>query len=270
VTTLTSLLGRLDRSRAADVLYPGLAALLILGVWEAVTRGGLVPHYLLPSPTAIFVRSIAVADTLMYHAWITSVEITLGFLLAVVLGVTFALGIVSVRAIERALYPWLVVVQVVPKVAIGPLLVVWLGFGLAPKVIIAFLIAFFPIMIDTMVGLRSVRRESLFLLRSMGATRWQVFLRLQLPNALPYMFAGMKVGITLAVVGAIVGEFIGADSGLGYILIFANGLLDTTLMFVALIWISVQALLFYVVVVALERYFVGWHVSHRMKSVLSS
>jgi len=238
----------------------------MLGVWEAVSRSKLVPHYLVPAPSMIAGRMIEVSGELTKHAVATSVEIVLGFLVAVVLGVALAMLIVSVRTFERAVYPWLVVIQVVPKVALGPLLVVWLGVGLAPKVLIAFLIAFFPIMVDAMIGMRSVQQESIFLLRSMGASRLDVFRRLQLPNALPYIFSCMKVGITFATIGAIVGEFIGADRGLGYVLIFANGGMDTTLMFAALVWISVLALAFYALVAWTERACLQWHVSHRSTS----
>ena len=139
---------------------------------------------------------------------------------------------------EQAFYPWLVFIQVLPKVALGPLLVVWFGVGFLPKALVSFLLAFFPIMIDTLVGLKSVQRDYVFLLRSMGASPLKRFLLFQLPYALPHIFASLKVAITLAVVGAIVGEFIGADKGLGYVLIVATGTLDTVLIFVALVWIS--------------------------------
>jgi NitT/TauT family transport system permease protein len=137
--------------------------------------------------------------------------------------------------------------------------------GLAPKIIIGFLIAFFPILIDTVIGLRSVETESIFLLQSMGADRWKTFRYVRLPNALPNLFGGMKVAITLAVVGAIVGEFIGANEGLGYVLLFANGILDTQLLFAALVAISLLALVFYAVINLLERIFIRWHVSVRVR-----
>jgi NitT/TauT family transport system permease protein len=202
----------------------------------------------------------------MHHAVVTSAEIILGFVLAVVIGVALAAMIVFVRTIDKAFYPWLVVVQVIPKVALGPLLVVWLGFGFLPKVLLAFLLSFFPVMISAMVGLRSIDNDSMFLLRSMGADPIKIFRHLQLPSALPGIFGSMKVAITLATVGAIVGEFIGANEGLGYVLVTANGVLDTTLIFVALTWISVLALLFYGAIAVLENASVHWHVSHRSRT----
>ena len=234
-----------------------------MGTWEAMSRFGIVPTYILPAPSAVVLRLVQSGHLLVTHTLVTAVEILLGFLLAVVGGILFAVAIVYVRPFERAVYPWLVASQAIPKVAIGPLFVLWLGFGLTPKVVIAFLIAFFPVMIDTVIGLRTVDTETVYLLRSMGAARWKTFVYLNVPNALPNIFAGMKVAITLAVVGAIVGEFIGANDGLGYVLIFANGTLDTTLIFAALTLISLLAVVFYLAVGVLEDKCISWHVSKR-------
>lgn len=232
-------------------------------LWEAGARLGLYPPYVLPAPSAIALRLVDTAGLLWGHMLVTVAEIVGGFVLAAVVGVMLAAAIVFVPFVERAVYPWLVVVQVVPKVALGPLIIIWLGFGFLPKVLISFLLAFFPVMIDTIVGMKSVERDALFLMRSMGASRATTFFRLRLPHALPHLFGSLKVAITLATVGAIVGEFIGADKGLGYVLIFANGSMDTTLMFAALVWISVVALVLYAAVGVLERVLLRWHVSQR-------
>jgi NitT/TauT family transport system permease protein len=250
-----------------DRLYRLAAPLSILVVgmaaWQLASSAQLVPAYLLPAPSAIASRIIALRALLWSHAMVTGLEILLGFLVAVVVGVGLAVAVVYVRPFEAAFYPWIVATQAIPKVALGPLFIVWLGLGLLPKVVIGFLIAFFPILIDTVVGLKSVDGESIFLLRSMGAGRWKIFRYLQLPSALPNLFAGMKVAITLATVGAIVGEFVGANEGLGYVLLFANGTVDTTLLFSALILIAALAVLFYLVVCLLEAVFIRWHVSRR-------
>jgi len=251
------------RNIGRDLAYPGVTFVFVVVAWELASTSGTFPPYVLPAPSAIVARIVDTYDLLLQHALVTSAEIILGFLLATIVGVLLASVIVFVKPVERALYPWLIVVQVIPKVALGPLFVVWLGFGFLPKIVIAFLLAFFPVLIDTMIGLRSVSRDSLFLLRSMGAANLKTFVYLQLPNALPNVFGSLKIAITLATVGAIVGEFIGANKGLGYVLITANGILDTTLLFVALFWISVIALLFYWLIVVLERVFVSWHVSMR-------
>jgi NitT/TauT family transport system permease protein len=243
-----------------------LTLVVFLFAWEAATRGGLVAPYILPAPSTIVLRLAASWTTLVPHILFTTIEIVLGFLLAVVGGIALAIATAYLPVFERSIYPWIVASQAVPKVAIGPLFVLWMGFGLLPKVVIAFLIAFFPIMIDTVVGLRSVEPDSVLLLRSMGARRWKTFYYLNLPSALPNIFGGMKVGITLATVGAIVGEFIGANEGLGYVLIVATGNLDAPLVFAALVLISVLAVIFYAAVELVEDFFIWWHVSKRRQS----
>ena len=257
----TRWIGRILGLRDAAIVF-----VVVCAVWEIGARAGLYPPYVLPAPSAIAERLASTADQLWGHMLVTAVEIAGGFVLALIVGILLAAAIVFVPWVERAIYPWLVVVQVIPKVALGPLLIIWLGFGYLPKVLISFLLAFFPIMIDTIIGMRSVERDAVFLLRSMGASEARIFFNLRLPNALPHIFGSLKVAITLATVGAIVGEFIGADNGLGYVLIFANGSMDTTLMFAALVWISVLALGFYALVSLAEKFFLSWHVSQRKES----
>ena len=244
-------------------VLPLLTFVVALIVWEWAVRSGLLPDYIMPAPTMIFAHIARTFRLLLHHSYVTALEIVAGFLLAVVGGIGLAMAMVYVRTVERILYPWIVVSQVVPKVAIGPLLLMWLGFGLVPKVVIAFLVAFFPILVGAMVGFRSVEQEPLFLLRSMGSSRWQTFWQLQIPTALPNILGGMKVAITLAVVGAIVGEFIGAKVGLGYLLLYANGVIDTKLLFAALVMISVLAMLAYWLVALIERLLIPWHISVR-------
>ena len=154
---------------------------------------------------------------------------------------------------RRGIYPILLTAQVLPKVALAPLFIVWFGFGLLPKVLMTFLISFFPIVIDTLTGLNSVRPESLMLIRSMGGTRWQSFWKIRLPRALPSIFGGFKVAITFAVVGTIVAEFVGSDHGLGYILVLARGNLDTVTVFAAILWLIAIGFLFYFAVEIAER-----------------
>jgi NitT/TauT family transport system permease protein len=253
------LLRRLVRS----VGYPSLIFVVVIAAWELGARNGLFPTYILPAPSLIVVRLASTWQLMLPHCLATCGEVILGFLLAVVVGIFLAAIIVYVRALEQAIYPWLVVIQVVPKVALGPLFVVWLGVGFFPKILIAFLLAFFPIMIDSIVGLRSIHRDSIFLLKSMGAGHTKRFFYLHLPNALPHIFGSLKVAITLAMVGAIVGEFIGAEKGLGYVLVVATGMLDTVLIFVALAWITAVSILFFMIISVLEKFFVSWHASLR-------
>ncbi|HUA55278.1 MAG TPA: ABC transporter permease [Candidatus Sulfotelmatobacter sp.] len=250
-------------SLVPSVGYPALIFVVLVAGWEAGARAGLFPRYLLPAPSDVLARCLTTADLMGWHALMTCDEIVVGFVLAASVGVLLAAVIVFVRPFEQAIYPWLVVVQVVPKVAIGPLLVVWLGIGFLPKIVISFLLAFFPVLISTMVGLRSVQQDSVFLLRSMGAGPLKCFVYLQLPNALPQIFGSLKVAITLAIVGALVGEFVGADHGLGYVLVVSTGTLDTVLMFVAFVWITGVSLLLYALVAVVEKLCVSWHVSQR-------
>jgi len=246
-----------------DRIAPALSFAIVLALWEWAARAGWVADYIVPAPSTIVVHIYSTFGLLLRHSYITALEVGLGFLLAVVGGIGIAMAMVYVKTVESVVYPWVVVSQVIPKVAIGPLLLMWLGFGLVPKVVIAFLVAFYPILVGAMIGFRSVEREPLFLLRSMGSSRWQTFWHLQVPTALPNIFAGMKVAITLAVVGAIVGEFIGANVGLGYLLLYANGIIDTKLLFAALVMISVLAMIAYWLVALAERLFIPWHVSVR-------
>src|SRR4029077_12604985 len=163
--------------------------------------------------------------------------IIIGFGVAVLVGIPAATLMIYSEWFRRSVYPILLTAQVLPKVALAPLFIVWFGFGLLPKVLMTFLISFFPIVIDTLTGLNSVRPESLMLIRSMGGTRWQSFWKIRLPGALPSIFGGFKVAITFAVVGTIVAEFVGSDHGLGYILVLARGNLDTVTVFAAILWL---------------------------------
>jgi len=247
----------------ARIVYPVLVFVALVLLWQWGAERSLFPAYILPAPSTIALRVTATAPIMLGHATITTAEILSGFVLAIVFGVFLAWMLAYVRVFEQAFYPWLVFIQVLPKVALGPLLVVWLGVGFLPKALVSFLLAFFPIMIDTLVGLKSIQRDYVYLLQSMGANRLRRFVLFQLPFALPHIFASLKVAITLAVVGAIVGEFIGADKGLGYVLIVATGSLDTVLIFVALVWISLLSLLLYSLVCLFERIFVSWHAAAR-------
>ena len=252
------------------VIYPIILLIVFLGLWELASDRGWLPAFLVPAPSTIFRRTIETRELLAMHALATSYEIFVGFLLAVVGGVALGAAVVSSRAVEDAVYPWLVVIQVIPKVAIGPLLAVWLGFGFGPKILIAFLLAFFPVMINTMLGFKSIQREAGFLMQTMGARRSQVFRYLLVPHALPSICGSLKIAITLATVGAIVGEFIGSNIGLGYVLMTANGILDAGLLFVALFWITIVALIFYAAVSLAERLLIPWHVSVRERGAMAA
>jgi NitT/TauT family transport system permease protein len=252
----------LDRSGYAIGL-----TIVVLLVWELGVRLGNIPPYLLPAPSVVAVTFIADWHIIYLNIEPTLIAILGGFALSVIVGVPLATLIVFSHVAERLLYPPMVASQAIPKVAIAPLFIVWMGYGIMPKVWIAFLIAFFPIVIDTVIGLRSVPPEMLQLGRSMGGGTLRVFLKLRLPNALPNLFGGMKVAITLAVVGAITGEFVGSQSGLGYLLTSASGQMDTALVFAVLLTISVIAIVLFAVIEGLERWAIPWHASMRSRKV---
>ena len=242
---------------------PTIALLLTLLVWEAGVRIGNVPAYLLPPPSAILMRIASGWQQISSHTWVTAAETLVGFGLAIVISIPLAAALSQVRWIEQSLYPLLVASQTIPKVALAPLLVVWFGFGQAPKILITFLICFFPIVVDTMIGLRSIPREVEWLSHTMGASAWKTFFKIRIPAALPNMFAGIKVASTLAVVGAVVGEFVASDRGLGYQLIVANGVLDVQLSFAVLVILSLMGILLFAVVDVIERLLLPWHLSQR-------
>ncbi|MGH9244164.1 MAG: ABC transporter permease [Acidimicrobiales bacterium] len=244
--------------RVGDLLFPltGLAGIMV--AWQLATWLFDVPRYIIPPPLEIGHRMVVDQSVLAEHALVTLAAIAGGFIGAVVVGVALGALLAFSRTAERILYPLLVFSQSIPKVAIAPLFVVWFGFGMMPKVVVALLIAFFPIVIATVVGLKGTSIELIYLLRSMGAGRFKIFKLIQLPNALPSVFGGLKVGITMAVVGAVVGEFVGADRGLGYLIQVARGSFDTVLLFAAIVELSFLAIVLFLLIQVIERRLLRW------------
>jgi NitT/TauT family transport system permease protein len=249
--------------RAADLLLPLLATIAVLVVWAAMVRIFDVPDYLLPAPQDVARRIVKEWPLLWQHGTYTLLSVLTGFAAGVVIGVPLAFGIVLSRSMERVAMPFLVMSQTIPKVAIAPILVVWLGFGILPKIAIVFLISFFPIVVSTVVGLKSVETDMIDLVRSMGARTVKIMLRVRGPSALPQMFAGFKIAVCLAVVGAIVGEFVGSDRGLGFLLLTSTGTLDGTLVWSALFVLIAMGVTLFAIVSKLERLAIPWHVSVR-------
>jgi len=251
---------RAARTRVSAVLAPVGVVVVLLIVWEAGTRAFGVPVFLLPPPSAVVAAMIRHAALLAAGGWVTTIEIVLGFALSIAIGIPLALMIFLWPAFARAVMPLLVSSQAMPKVAVAPLLLVWFGFGLVPKVLIAFLIAFFPIVINTAVGLGSIEPEKIYLARSMGFGATATFFKIRLPNALPAIFGGLKISITLAVVGAVVGEFVGGDAGLGYLLMVANGSMDTQLLFGGIVALTILGVALFVLVELAERLAIPRHI----------
>lgn len=250
-----------------DALFPAITVVLVIALWYAAVLIFGVPSYLLPLPGDVFQKIASDFPFLLWHTWVTTYETVGGFLLSVVLGIGLAIVIVSSRAIDKALMPWLILSQTFPKVALAPLIIVWFGLGLAPKLIVTFLVAFFPVVISTVVGLRSIESEMLELAYSMRASRMQLFWQFRLPIALPNIFAGLKVSVAFAVVGAVIAEWVSSNEGLGYLLIRANADLNTPLLFAVLIMLMIIGVLMYYAVALLEHLLIPWHQSIRLKDM---
>lgn len=241
-----------------------LAAPLILvsviAFWALLVAWQEYPPFILPSPALVWQKFLLMAanGALLYHISVTLIEIALGLFIG--LSAAFALGYLlgKHRTLERIASPYIVASQSIPIVAIAPLVVIWMGSGLASKVAVTALIIFFPTLIATIVGIRSVDPDLHDLMRSLRASRWQLFWKLELPAALPMIFGGLKLSATLAVVGAVVGEFMGANAGLGYLVNLGRGLLDTPMMFVAILLLVVIAQALYFVVATLEVRLLHW------------
>lgn len=226
---------------------------IVLIAWESAVRTLDVADYILPPPTLIIARLWSSLPLLLGHASVTLTEALLGFLLGASTGITVALAMARSRTIERALSPIVISSQTFPKEALAPIFVIWFGFGITPKVIIAGLISFFPVVVNTTRGLVSVDPLILDLMRSLSATPRQVFAKVRLPNAVPYIFAALKMCVTLSVIGAVVGEFVGASAGLGHLVRLANSELATDLVFAALIVLGAMGTSLYLIVESIER-----------------
>ncbi len=246
--------------RRPDLLTVPVVLALFVGLWQAVIWLGDYPTFILPSPGDVATTLVStLADgTLWRHAQVTLSEIFAGLGLGLVMATTLGYALARSPLLERLLAPYLVASQSVPVVAIAPLLVIWFGSGRLSKVLVCALIVFFPMLVNTIVGIRSVEEDLRDLMRSLGASRWQTFRMLEVPAALPVLLGGLKIGVTLSVIGAVVGEFVGADQGLGFLINQARGLFDTPLVFVAILALVVIALALYGTVMLLEMRLLRW------------
>ncbi len=251
---------RRSSARLARLLLPTVTLIAFLLLWELIVRAGHYPAFILPSPGLVGQKLLVVAanGTLWHHSAVTLGEVLGGLALGVAVATPLGYVLAKSLAVERAISPYLVASQAIPIVAIAPLLVIWFGPGLLSKVLISALIVFFPILINTVAGLRSVPADLRDLMRSLHATRWQMFTKLEVPAAMPVLLAGLKVGATLSVIGAVVGEFAGAKAGLGVMINVADGQYDTARMFVGVLALVVMALTLYGLVALLERRVLRW------------
>ena len=244
--------------RAKRVLAPILLLVGILTIWELAVPLAGVPDYILPTPSRIVATFVVRFPMIWGHTLVTLAEIALGLLLGGTAGFALAVAIVYVPVIEWAVHPLIIASQMVPVFAIAPLLIVWLGYGLWPKVVVAALVGFFPMTINGIDGLRSANAETLDLFRSLGARPWQIFFKLRLPGSLPALFTGWKIGAPLSVVGATIGEWIGARQGLGFLMLQSNALLRVDVVFAAIFALALVGLLLFGVVRIIERWALRW------------
>jgi NitT/TauT family transport system permease protein len=251
--------------RATQILFPLAGTAIILLLWHYYVVLFKVSVVVLPTPFQVLQETIQEWRILASEAWITALECIYGFALAMGIGIPIAVIMTYSRITNQMFYPLLVASQSVPKIAIAPILLIWFGTGINSKLAMAFVIAFFPVVVDTATGLRSTSPELIELARSLQCTRLQTFFKIQLPSALPSIFSGAKIAVTLAVIGAVIGEFIGSNEGLGNLLLTANSQLNSPLVWASLTILSVLGVVLYSLVVLAEKLLMPWGIDTDLK-----
>jgi NitT/TauT family transport system permease protein len=248
-----------------------LVLIVFIAGWQAIVDGFSVPAFVVPAPSLLATRAYAVlAQGILWpHLLTTLGEILLGLLLGVAAGFLLGVLVALVPLVEDLIYPYLVAIQTLPKVAIAPLLVIWFGYGMTSKVVTTAMVAFFPMLVNVMTGFHTADRDQVDMMKAFGANRWQTFLHLRFPNALPMIFAGLEIAAVFAVIGAVVGEFVGAQSGLGYLITVWNFQLDVAGVFTILIVLSVIGLVLHGLVTVVARRTVFWIRRTRDEGVVS-
>jgi ABC-type nitrate/sulfonate/bicarbonate transport system permease component len=244
--------------RIARIIGPLLVLLVLTGIWEAWVHLSDTPRWMLPAPSDIVESFRADYRLLATHTWVTLQEVVIGFAIALVTGLLTGVAIDSSRIVERALYPLLIASQTIPMVVLAPLFLIWFGYGLLPKVLITALVAYFPLAVNTVDGLKSTDRELLRLLRSMGATRWQVFRLARVPSALPHIFGGARISVAFSVIGAVFGEFVGARAGLGYLMDRSAPQFETPRVFACIVILALMGVSLFLLVSLAERLALPW------------
>ena len=246
--------------RRPELVLVPLLFVILIATWHLTVTFFNVPGYILPKPTEVataFINGIS-SGLFLYHGAYTLTEALSGFAIAAISGIVLGSLIAQSRLLEKTLYPYLIVIQTTPKIAIAPLLIIWFGFGISSKIFVAATVAFFPILVNVIAGLRSVDQDKLDLMRALNATKWQRFRMVLLPSALPMIFAGLNVAIVFSILGAIVGEFVGSKAGIGNLILQANTNLDAAGIFAALACLSIMGLLLHGAMAWLQRKVVFW------------
>jgi len=237
---------------------PAALLALLIGGWELLAKAGSVENYLLPAPTEVASALWRDRRLLAPDAWVTAREVLLGFALALIVGVAIAIVLHLSTTLRRAVYPLVVASQAIPVVVIAPILVIWFGFGITPKLVVIALICFFPIVVNTLDGLEGVDREQIKMMRTLGASRLDLLRRLELPSSLPFLFSGAKVAVAVAVIGAVFGELVGSDAGLGHAIQVGTAQLETARVFAAVLILSLMAIALFGLIALVERRTVPW------------
>jgi NitT/TauT family transport system permease protein len=258
---------RVTKDSALPWITTPVVLIALVAIWEFYVVQFRVSPLILPRPGAVWQAWLEMLQSprAWHHTWMTVYATLTGFAWAVVIGVGLGVVIARVRWLEMTLNPFIVATQVIPKVALVPLFVLWFGFGITSKVIVAAVLAFFPILTNTAMGVKSIDEGHRDVMMSLNATRWQVFRRLEFPSALPFILTGFEIGIVLAIIGAIVGEYLGGNAGLGHLLIARLNAFETADMFAVLIHMSILGFLFYFSIGALRKLLIPWHASARLK-----
>ena len=258
VLTTRGLLRVLVKWLPAALIAIGLAVL-----WELVVLGNDIPHWKLPAPHAIGEELWSSRVLLLRHTWVTLEEVLLGFAIALASGILLAGLIHQSRTLERVIYPSVIASQTIPIIVIAPLLLIWLGYGMQHKVIVVALISFFPIVVNTVDGLKSADHDMIRMVRALGASRWQVFTKVQVPNSLPFMFSGIKIAITVSVIGAVIGEWVGSSEGLGYLAIRSKSQFLTERVYATVVLLSFMGVALFLIAGILERVSLPWYHGQR-------
>ncbi len=244
--------------KVATLLFPFATLAAVTVAWQALVWLFAIPAFLLPGPVQVWITILDFGANWWQHVWVTVRATLLGFAAAAAVGMVLAVAIVHSEVMGKIITPVVVLMQIVPKIAFAPLILIWFGLGLTPIVVVTFLVAFFPMVVNTAIGLAEVDPELLDLTRILRLSRWRVLWTIRFPGALPYIFSGLKVASTLAVIGAIIGEFVGSNAGLGYLVIIANNNMNTPLALAAIAIISVFGLLLYGAIGLLELVSMPW------------
>lgn len=257
-------LNRTRRWKRLQTVLPSLAFFLVfLAIWQYALPALGVRSYHIPSPGAIVAAIAKEPLVFLYHTGITALESLSGFIIAIVVGVAFAILFVHCRAAEHTVFPYIVILKAVPLIALAPILVLWFGNGLWAKTVMSALICFFPIVVSTTIGLRDVSPAALDLMRSLSASRRQILVKIRLPAAAPHIFSALRVASTLSIIGSIVAELAGADKGIGYLILVSTYRMDTNVMFAAVVFCALAGLLFFSAITLMERRILKWHQAYQ-------